>query len=259
MATEQKKLKPLGQRLLEAGLISQAQLDLALREQKRLGVYLGDALEGLGFLTQDVLTSVLAQETQAEVVDVKNIVIDPDLIKQVPYDIAKRFKLIPLSRDGNNMTIAMADPMNVLALDDLRRETGRVIIPLIASKKEILDAIESAYSTDTSAILQDVVKGMESADMVFVESAESGSQADTAELIRLTQEEPVVKVGDQVKRKELLAKGITIYPGKSERFKAFRIANIGAIDKKDIKYFLKELKTYLAERNIAGETIHSSS
>ena len=76
--TRKKARKPLGQRLLDGGLVTQPQLDLALREQKRLGGFLGDALQSLGFVTHEVITSFLAEDTHSEVVDVVNLAIDPE-------------------------------------------------------------------------------------------------------------------------------------------------------------------------------------
>jgi len=141
-----KKQKPLGQRLLDAGLISEAQLNLALREQKRLGKYLGDALESLGFITQDVIASMLAEETQAEMVNVKSSVIDPDVIRLVPYDTAKKYQILPLSREGNTLTIAMVDTLNVVAIDAVEQASGLMVDVVTAPEQEIMEAIERHYA-----------------------------------------------------------------------------------------------------------------
>ncbi|MBI5815696.1 MAG: Flp pilus assembly complex ATPase component TadA [Nitrospinae bacterium] len=145
-ADVKKKKKPLGQRLLEAGLISEAQLNLALREQKRLGIYLGDALESLGFITQDVIAAVLAEETHAEIVNVKGSVIDPDVIKLVPYDIAKKYQILPLSREGNTLTIAMVDTLNVMAIDAVEQASGLVVDVVTSPEQEIMEALERHYA-----------------------------------------------------------------------------------------------------------------
>lgn len=145
MATK-KHGKPLGQRLLDMGLISQDQLNLALREQKRLGVYLGEALESLGFLTQDVISAVLAEETQAEVVDIKTMAIDPDVIQLVPYETAKNFQVIPISRDGDFLTIAMVDTLNVVAIDTVEQATNLMVDVVTAPEQDIMEAIERHYT-----------------------------------------------------------------------------------------------------------------
>jgi type IV pilus assembly protein PilB len=144
------KRKPLGQRLLESGLITRAQLDLALREQKRLGIYLGDALETLGFVTQDVIASMLAEETAAQMVDVKAAVIDQELLDLVPYDLAKKHKLIPLGRDGDTLSVAMADTLNVVAVDAVEQISGLMVDVVTAAEQDILEAIEHHYAQSGS-------------------------------------------------------------------------------------------------------------
>lgn len=146
----QKKPKLLGELLLQARLISQAQLNLALREQKRLGVHLGEALSILGFVSQDALASVLAEFTNTEAVDVLHTVIDPEVLRTVPYDLAKRLHLIPLSRDGQTLTIAMADTFNVVAVDTLVQATGLSVEIVAAPLPDILEVLEREYSQGAS-------------------------------------------------------------------------------------------------------------
>ncbi|MBI4667065.1 MAG: Flp pilus assembly complex ATPase component TadA [Nitrospinae bacterium] len=147
MATDtKKKTKPLGQRLLEAGLVSEAQLNLALREQKRMGIYLGDALERLGFVTQEIIASVLAQETQAEVVNLKTSVIEPDVIKLVPYEMAKRYQLMPISKEGDTLILAMVDTLNVVAIDAVEEASGLKVDVVTAPEQDIMESIERHYA-----------------------------------------------------------------------------------------------------------------
>ena len=144
------KTRPLGQRLQEAGLLTEMQLDLALREQKRQGRMLGEVLVDLGFVTQDVLTSTLASENQTDVVDVVNTTIDPEVLANIKYDQAKKFKLIPLEQDEQTLTVALADAFNVVAIDSIERQSGKAIEVVSASEKDILEAIERNYSQGQS-------------------------------------------------------------------------------------------------------------
>jgi len=142
--------KPLGQRLLEAGLISEDQLNLALREIKRLGIYLGEALVNLGFVTQEILTVYLAQTTKSEVVDLSTYFIKPEVLELVPYAVARRFPVLPLKLEGNLLTVALANTMDVVAVDTLERLTGHTLDVVSASSQNILDALDQHYARSGS-------------------------------------------------------------------------------------------------------------
>ncbi|MBF0170455.1 MAG: Flp pilus assembly complex ATPase component TadA [Nitrospinae bacterium] len=179
----QKKRKPLGQRLLEAGLISKAQLELALREQKRLGIYLGDALESLGFVSQDVIASLLAQETEAAVVDVKTAVIEQDALSLIPYELAKKYKIIPLALDGETLTVAMVDTLNVVAVDAAEQSSGKMVDVVTAGEQAILEAIEHHYAQSGSI--------EETMDQILNKGAETLGE-DAGE------EAPMIRLMDQI-------------------------------------------------------------
>ena len=134
--------KPLGQRLIEAGLISKAQLNLALREKDRAGVYLGEALVNLGFITDETLTNFLAAETHTQVVDVINAVIDDQVLQRLPYELAKRHRMLPLSEEGSTLVVAMADAFDVVAIDDVERRTGMTLDITSAPESDIAEALE---------------------------------------------------------------------------------------------------------------------
>ncbi len=140
------KTKPLGQRLLEAGFLTEDQLSLALRELERLGGHLGEILTNLGFITQDILQAFLAQQTASEVVDLTDIYIEPDVLELIPYDLAKRIPALPLKREGHVLTVALANTMDVVAVDTLERRTGLVLDVLSAPANDLLDAVDQCYA-----------------------------------------------------------------------------------------------------------------
>jgi type IV pilus assembly protein PilB len=145
IAVTEKKPKRLGERLLEAGVVSQAQLTLALSEQRRNGGLLGEILEKFGFVTQSEISKLLANDLQTEFVDVVHTVIDSDLLKLVPIEFAKQYQLIPLNREGALLTIAMANTFDVIGLDALEKMTGLRIAVVAASTQSINEAIEQKY------------------------------------------------------------------------------------------------------------------
>jgi type IV pilus assembly protein PilB len=164
--------KPLGQRLLDKELITEAQLNLALNESKSKGVYLGEALENLGILSQDIIALYLADESGAEIIDLKRYPIELDAIDLVPYELAKRYQILPLSRKNNILKAAMADTLNVIAIEALEMATGLSVDVLAAAKNEIFETIEQYYAKQDT--YDQIIKGILSkgADYLDKESGE---------------------------------------------------------------------------------------
>ena len=146
----QTQTRPLGQRLLDAGLVTEDQLNLALREGKRLKVYLGEALVELGFVSQEVLAIFLAQETQSEWVDVASVYVKPEVVDLIPYEMAKRLVSLPLKVEENILQVAMSNTMDVMAIDTIERLTGYAIDVMTAAKEDILHAIDQNYAKSGS-------------------------------------------------------------------------------------------------------------
>ena len=144
-AKPQKKPRMLGEKLLDSGLISSAQLQLALREQKRAGGFLGETLERLGFVSAEAISRLLANETQTEFVDVVQAVVDPEVLALIPREIAARHHILPLNRDGRTLTVAMADTFDVVAIDAIEKLTNLTLDVLAAPQQAIMDAIGQKY------------------------------------------------------------------------------------------------------------------
>lgn len=173
----------LGSRLKGAGVLTDAQLDLALREQKRSGKLLGEVLIELGFVSAEVITETLASDAQTEVVDVRTTHIDEDILKLVDYETAKRYKLIPLSVVDGMLKAAFSDAFNVVAIDHLERETGYTINVVTAPEGHILDAIARHYAQGRS--IADTI------DQIMV----AGNLPNEDEAVN---ESPLVRLADQI-------------------------------------------------------------
>ncbi len=141
----QRPQKRLGERLIEAGYLSQTQLDLALREQKRRGGLIGQVLVGLGFVPQEIISSFVAKEAETKVVNVNRCVIDKAVLQMVPFETAKRLKALPLSRENGSLTVALADPFDVVAIDTLQQITGLAVEVVSAPERDILNCLELHY------------------------------------------------------------------------------------------------------------------
>ncbi len=146
MAQAQKAIR-LGDWLLDRGLVTQTQLDLALREQKRKGFLLGEALAQLGFVTQETLSQFLAHKTETESVDLAKMTISVELVKLVPEALARRLVAVPVLRENDILTVAISDPLNVTAFD-LLEQTTRLQVNLVAAPEgDILLAIDRLYAS----------------------------------------------------------------------------------------------------------------
>src|SRR5581483_3103003 len=166
----------LGDRLVAEKLISSEQLQRALAEQKGSADKLGTILVRLGFITEDSLVSFLSKQYSIPAITVAQVDPDPDVLKLVPEQIAKKHSVLPIKRMGNTLTLAMADPTNVFALDDVGFMTGLQIQPVVASEAAIRKAFERLY--ETGASVSDMMSELEEAD-TDVEVVEGGEEAFT--------------------------------------------------------------------------------
>lgn len=142
--------KKLGELLVDAGIIDAEQLKTALEKQRQEGKRLGDVLVGMGALSEHILTSMIAEQLHVEKIDLINTYIDADVARLIPVEVAKRYILIPVYERGGKLHVAMADPRNMYALDDLRLITQKSIYPVLASRTEIEKAIEVYFQQQTS-------------------------------------------------------------------------------------------------------------
>src|SRR5207249_6873455 len=135
----------LGEILVKESLITQDQLQKALEFQRANGGKLGSCLTRMGFITDDDITGVLSRQYGVPSINLKYYEIDPNVIKLIPQDTAARYQVIPLSRVGSVLTIAMTDPTNVFAMDDIKFMTGFNVEPVVASEAAIAEAISRFY------------------------------------------------------------------------------------------------------------------
>ncbi len=175
--------RPLGERLLVAGVITRPQLDLALREGRRQGKMLGESLISLGFVTAETLTSSLADEANSEVIDVASAVVDDAVLALVPHELAKRYRALPLRRDGDTLTVVLSNALNVVAIDALERATGLRLDVATAPEADLVDAIERHYAQRSS--IEETIDGIMREGIVG-DSDEDDAQASG--MIRLVEE-----------------------------------------------------------------------
>lgn len=142
--------KKIGELLLEKGLISPQQLDEGLKEQALSGRRLGEILVDRGRITEEQLIDTVSERLSIPRITLPLMVIDPQVIRRVSVELARRYTLIPVFEIGNALTLAMADPLNIIAIEEIKYRTGRNINRAVASSTEINDAIDQYYSVADS-------------------------------------------------------------------------------------------------------------
>jgi type IV pilus assembly protein PilB len=136
----------LGQLLIDSHLITEAQLKEALNLQRKEGGRLGSKLVKLGYITEDKLVEFLSKQYGVPSINLSNYEIDPSVIKLIPAEMAKKYMVIPVARVGATLTVAMADPSNLFAIDDIKFMTGYNVEAVVAPESSIMEAIQKYYS-----------------------------------------------------------------------------------------------------------------
>ena len=184
----------LGDLLVREGLIDTEQLARALQEQKGSNDKLGGILVKLNFVTEEKLIAFLSRQYGIQSITLSQLDVDPEVLKLVPEQIARKYEVLPIRRQGNQVTLAMADPTNVFALDDVGFMTNLQVVPVVASQAAIRAAIDRSY--DNKGDIADIVSEMEGAsDVELVEGEEESlAKVDVFELKESADEAPVVRL-----------------------------------------------------------------
>ena len=195
----------LGDLLVKEKVITPEQLSQAVKLQKETNCRLGTALVKLNFLSDEDVTNFLSKQYGVPAINLSYFEIDPAVVKLIPADTARRYQILPLSRVGASLTIAMADPTNVFAMDDIKFMTGFNIEPVVASESSIAEGIEKAYSEREEENLETVMQSMAEIGDADVELQAEEQQMELADLERAADEAPIVKLvniilSDAVKR-----------------------------------------------------------
>ncbi|OLC43333.1 MAG: type II secretion system protein GspE [Gemmatimonadetes bacterium 13_1_40CM_4_65_7] len=181
----------LGEILLREGLITQEQLRKALLEQKNTGMRLGYTLVKLGFIEETEVSKMLARQYRMPAVDLSRFEVDPKILKLLPPDIATKHTVLPLKREGRTLTVAIADPNNVTAIEDIKFITRCDVFPVIAGEYTLRNAIDRYYQ-QSDAQLQSLLKSVEAEeeDLEVVEDQED----EDVKKEDLADDAPVVKL-----------------------------------------------------------------
>jgi type IV pilus assembly protein PilB len=227
----------LGDLLLKAKLITQDQLEAALKLQREEGGKLGEALVRVGAVSESDITETLSQQFGVPSIDLSSFSIDPAVIKIVPGEVARKYGVLPVNKTGATLTIAMGDPTNVFAMDDIKFMTGYNVEPVVASEVALRKAIDKHYGTPRSVVLKekskpggtfvpdanledvmassaltiddmagvglgelnmDEITGIEAGADVDVLKQDEGEEIDLSDLTKSTESAPIIKVSNLI-------------------------------------------------------------
>ncbi len=198
------KSEPIGEIFVKTGLITQDQLDQALEKQKLLKRQesLGEVLVSMGFISEKDRVRCLGDQWGVPFVELTDLEVDNAIIKLVPQNAARKLKLIPVARKNGKLTLAMKNPLDIFAIDEVRMLTGADVEPAIAPEEDIINAISRLYRSDASASEQvsSVIKEFDTAEIDFTspDIEEDDENISIEHLRELSEEAPVIKLANLI-------------------------------------------------------------
>jgi len=184
----------LGEFLIKANLITEDQLEQALNEQRETGGRIGEHLLRLGFVTEEDILDCLSQQYGVPSINLRHFDIDESIIRLIPADVARKYQFIPVSKTGATLTVAMADPTNVFAMDDITFITGYRVEPVVASEDALREAIDKYYGTTHALELKKVMEDLAAVEESALEVLEEEENFDVTDLEASADEAPVVRL-----------------------------------------------------------------
>jgi type IV pilus assembly protein PilB len=184
----------LGELLVSKGLITTRQLDNALQDQKTSGSKLGTSLVKLGFITEKQLVSFLSKHYGVPAIDLAEVEVDPEAIKLIPADVVYKYQALPIKRVGGTLRVAMSDPSNILAIDDIKFLTSCHVEVFVSTESAIKVAIDRHY--DPSSTISDMMGQI--SDEEKMELLEEADDVDVNELQQASEDAPVVRLVNMI-------------------------------------------------------------
>jgi type IV pilus assembly protein PilB len=182
----------LGELLVKEQLITPLQLRRAVDSQRGSGGRLGHELTKLGYIDENELTSFLSKQYGVPSVNLSDIELDPDVLKLLPKEVVTRHQVVPVNRSGNTLIVAMADPSNIFAVDDIKFITKFHIEVVVASEQAIADAIEQYYTSNVS--FDEVMMDFDAEDEEFDFEQDEEEDINVLDLEKSAGDAPVVKL-----------------------------------------------------------------
>jgi type IV pilus assembly protein PilB len=211
MASLKERLQEI---LLRDKLISAADLDRALEEQKKTGEVLNKILVKLHLIDGDTLAQVLSEGLGYPPINISRLQIDPDVIKIIPRDIALKYQIMPVAVMGDHLTLAMADPLNIFAIDNIKTLTGYTINPIIGRIKDIEKTIQKSYAREQgfetpTETFEGIIREIKDAgELELIKDVQAGGEGAVE---KLSDEAPIIKLTDTIIQQAVLSKASDVF------------------------------------------------
>jgi type IV pilus assembly protein PilB len=183
--------------LIKNKLITEKQLQEAIEAQKEKGGRLSDIIVELKFIKEGDLISLLSEGLGFPLIDLKRFRIDPEIVKVIPADVARHYQIIPVSKIGDSITLAMADPLNIFAIDHVKALTGYKINTIISSACDISQAIDLSYPDATKDIIRDLVKEIADFSIELIKEDKEALPSEQ-DLSRVSFDAPIIKITNMI-------------------------------------------------------------
>ena len=207
MATLKERVKEI---LLREKILSPEDLDRVLEEQASSEEGLSQILVRMGFVDEEKLASVLSEGLDLPMMNVARLKIDPAVIALVPIDVLKKNHILPVSRIGDNLSLAMADPSNLFVLDNIKQMTGLNVTPVVSRAKDIQDAIEqyaAPKNEDSFEKIKQDIKDAEDLELV----SESLIRTESGRIDNLTEDAPILRLMTTIIRQAVVSKASDVF------------------------------------------------
>jgi type IV pilus assembly protein PilB len=214
----------LGELLVKSNFITSQQLGKALEDQKASGGKLGDSLIRLGLVKEGELVGFLSKQYGMPSVNLAELKISPDVIKIIPNDVAIKYQVIPVSLKNSTLIVAMVDPSNIFAIDDIKFLTGYRIEPMITSESAMAHALDTYYGTTKG--LSSILQGIEAEDLQVSGDEES---IDIGNLQKASEDAPVIKLVNAIFTEAIKKRASDIHIEPYEKFLRIRFRIDGTL------------------------------
>jgi type IV pilus assembly protein PilB len=206
--------RPITDILVEEGLVNAEQLSEILGARTDTTEPIGDLLVRLGRISEKDRIRCVAKQRGVAFINLAKLEVEPDIARLIPHSIALRRKCVPVSRDGNTLMLAMTNPLDIGAIDEVHMTTGLEVEPMIATEDDIREAILRSYGAgdDMSEIIGEAIKGVEPTDIkVAEEETERDAEYSLTELKEMVEGAPVVKLVNAIISKAIAARASDIH------------------------------------------------
>jgi len=184
--------------LLKNNLLTQKQLDEALKLQSKKGGRLSQILVDENYISDRDLAFSLGEELGIPPINLNKLKINPEVTSIIKRESAVKYEIMPISKVGNTLTVAMANPFDIYTIDDIKSLTNMDISPIITTRQDILDAINSHYDEKTHEEIEKIVEGFEHPDLEMMGNESPSEDMSKDNIMQLVNDTPVVKVTDYI-------------------------------------------------------------